>query len=266
DPIVLLHGNPTSSFLWRDVMPPLAGLGRLIAPDLIGHGGSDKLPESDGPERYTFERTYALLAAQLDALDVRQRVTLIVHDWGSALGFHWARMNPEKVRGIAYMEAIVMPFASWDDWPANARGIFQGFRSPKGEDLILNRNLFIESVLPNAVLRRLSDNEMAIYRAPFSTAAGRLPMLRWPRQIPIAGEPANVVAHVQAYADWLPTSAIPKLFVNADPGSILIGRQREFCRTWAHQTEVTVPGLHFIQEDSGAAIGHAVAAWLATLD
>ena len=266
DPIVLLHGNPTSSFLWREVMPPLAGLGRLIAPDLIGHGGSDKLPESDGPERYTFERTYALLAEQLDALDVRQRVTLVVHDWGSALGFHWARMNPEKVRGIAYMEAIVMPFASWDDWPANARGIFQGFRSPKGEDLILNRNLFIESVLPNAVLRRLSDNEMAVYRAPFSTAADRLPTLRWPRQIPIAGEPANVVAHVQAYADWLPTSAIPKLFVNADPGSILIGRQREFCRTWAHQTEVTVPGLHFIQEDSGAAIGQAVAAWLATLD
>lgn len=266
DPIVLLHGNPTFSYLWRDVLPPLAGHGRLIAPDLIGHGASDKLPESDGPGRYTFERTYELLAAQLEALDARQRVTLVVHDWGSALGFHWARLHPERVRGIAYMEAIVMPFPSWDDWPENARGIFQGFRSRKGEDLILNRNLFIESVLPNSILRRLSETEMATYRAPFPREADRLPMLSWPRQIPIAGEPKHMVTLVQAYADWLQLSPIPKLFVNADPGSILIGRQRDFCRRWPNQQEVTVPGLHFIQEDSGAAIGQAVAAWLATLD
>lgn len=265
DPIVLLHGNPTSSYLWRDVIGPLAGLGRVIAPDLIGHGDSGKLPESAGPGRYTLETTYDLLAAQLAALGVDDRVTLVLHDWGSALGFHWARLHPDKVRGIAYMEAIVMPLPSWDDWPEKARGIFQGFRSPKGEDLVLRRNLFIEGVLPNSILRRLTDEEMAVYRAPFAAEADRQPTLNWPRQIPIAGEPPHVVALVQQYADWLKTSLIPKLFVNADPGSILVGRQREFCRSWPNQREVTVPGLHFIQEDSGAAIGQAVAAWLTTL-
>lgn len=266
DPIVLLHGNPTSSFLWRDVIPALAGLGRVIAPDLIGHGDSAKLPERAGPGRYTFEATFDLLAAQLAALGVDRRVTLVLHDWGSALGFHWARLNPDRVRGIAYMEGIVMPIPSWDDWPENARGIFQGFRSPKGEDLILKRNLFIEGVLPNAIARKLSDDEMAVYRTPFAAEADRQPTLNWPRQIPIAGEPPHMVALVQHYADWLASSPVPKLFINAEPGSILVGRQREFCRTWPSQREVTVPGRHFIQEDSGAAIGQAVAAWLTTLD
>lgn len=265
DPIVLLHGNPTSSYLWRDVMPALAGLGRVIAPDLIGHGDSDKIPASAGPARYTLESTYDLLEAQLAALGADRRVTLVLHDWGTALGFHWARLHPQQVRGIAYMEGIVMPIASWDDWPENARGIFQGFRSPKGEDLILKRNLFIEGVLPGAVLRKLTDEEMAAYRAPFVQEEDRQPMLNWPRQIPIAGEPAQVVALVQQYANWLSTSSVPKLFVNADPGSILVGAQREFCRSWPNQQEVTVPGLHFIQEDSGVAIGQAVAAWLSRI-
>ena len=266
DPIVLLHGNPTSSFLWRDVMPPLAGLGRVIAPDLIGHGDSDKLPASLGPGRYTLGGTYELLAAHLAALGADRRVTLVLHDWGSALGFHWARLHPKQVRGIAYMEAIVMPVPSWDDWPEKARGIFQGFRSPKGEDLVLKRNLFIEAVLPNSILRKLSNEEMAAYRAPFANEEDRQPMLNWPRQIPIAGEPPNVVALVQHYAEWLSTSPVPKLFVNADPGSILVGKQRAFCRTWPNQQEVTVPGLHFIQEDAGATIGQAVATWLSQLD
>ena len=265
-PIVLLHGNPTSSYLWRDVMPPLARLGRAIAPDLIGHGDSDKLPASLGPGRYTLEGTYDLLAGQLAALIGDQRVTLVLHDWGSALGFHWARLHPKQVRGIAYMEAVVMPLPSWDDWPEKARGIFQGFRSPKGEGLVLERNLFIEGVLPNSILRKLTDDEMAAYRAPFAQEEDRQPMLNWPRQIPIAGEPANVVALVQQYAQWLSTSPVAKLFVNADPGSILVGTQREFCRTWPNQREVTVPGLHFIQEDSGVAIGQAVAAWLRELN
>lgn len=266
DPIVLLHGNPTSSHLWRDVIPPLAGMGRVIAPDLIGHGDSDKLAASLGPGRYTLEGTYDLLAAQLAALGADRRVTLVLHDWGSALGFHWARLHPEQLRGIAYMEAIVMPLPSWDDWPEKARGIFQGFRSAKGEDLVIERNLFIEGVLPGSILRRLSDEEMAAYRAPFTRKEDRQPMLNWPRQIPIAGEPPNVVALVRQYAEWLSTSSVPKLFVNAEPGSILVGAQREFCRTWPNQKEVTVPGLHFIQEDSGAAIGEAVAAWLSRLD
>ena len=186
----------------------------------------------------------------------------MIHDWGSALGFHWAQKHPDAVRGIAYMEAVVMPLPTWDDWPEKARGIFQGFRSPKGEDLILNRNLFIEAVLPSSIMRPLTEEEMATYRAPFADAPDRQVMLNWPREIPIAGEPPHMVALVQSYADWLAQSTIPKLFINADPGSILVGAQRDFCRTWPNQTEVTVKGLHFVQEDSGADIGRAVALWL----
>jgi haloalkane dehalogenase len=262
DPIVLLHGNPTSSFLWRDVMPALAPLGRVIAPDLIGHGDSDKLPASDGDDRYSFATSYRYLDGLLKALGITEKVTLVIHDWGSALGFHWAQKHPDAVRGIAYMEAVVMPLPTWDDWPEKARGIFQGFRSPKGEDLILNRNLFIEAVLPSSIMRPLTEEEMATYRAPFADAPDRQVMLNWPREIPIAGEPPHMVALVQSYADWLAQSTIPKLFINADPGSILVGAQRDFCRTWPNQTEVTVKGLHFVQEDSGADIGRAVALWL----
>jgi haloalkane dehalogenase len=262
DPIVLLHGNPTSSYLWRDVMPALAPLGRVIAPDLIGHGDSDKLPVSDGDDRYSFTTSYRYLDGLFQALGITEKVTLVIHDWGSALGFHWAQKHPDAVRGIAYMEAVVMPLPTWDDWPEKARGIFQGFRSPKGEDLILNRNLFIEAVLPSSIMRPLTDEEMATYRAPFADAPDRQVMLNWPREIPIAGEPPHMVALVQSYADWLAQSTIPKLFINADPGSILVGAQRDFCRTWPNQTEVTVKGLHFVQEDSGADIGRAVALWL----
>ena len=262
DPIVLLHGNPTSSYLWRDVMPALAPLGRVIAPDLIGHGDSDKLPASEGDDRYSFATSYRYLDGLLQALGITEKVTLVIHDWGSALGFHWAQNHPDAVRGIAYMEAVVMPLPTWDDWPEKARGIFQGFRSPKGEDLILNRNLFIEAVLPSSIMRPLTDEEMATYRAPFADAPDRQVMLNWPREIPIAGEPPHMVALVQSYADWLAQSTIPKLFINADPGSILVGAQRDFCRTWPNQTEVTVKGLHFVQEDSGADIGRAVALWL----
>ncbi len=262
DPIVLLHGNPTSSYLWRDVMPALAPLGRVIAPDLIGHGDSDKLPASEGDDRYSFATSYRYLDGLLQALGITEKVTLVIHDWGSALGFHWAQKHPDAVRGIAYMEAVVMPLPTWDDWPEKACGIFQGFRSPKGEDLILNRNLFIEAVLPSSIMRPLTDEEMATYRAPFADAPDRQVMLNWPREIPIAGEPPHMVALVQSYADWLAQSTIPKLFINADPGSILVGAQRDFCRTWPNQTEVTVKGLHFVQEDSGADIGRAVALWL----
>jgi len=262
DPIVLLHGNPTSSYLWRDVMPALAPLGRVIAPDLIGHGDSDKLPASDGDDRYSFATSYRYIDGLLQALGITEKVTLVIHDWGSALGFHWAQKHPDAVRGIAYMEAVVMPLPTWDNWPEKARGIFQGFRSPKGEDLILNRNLFIEAVLPSSIMRPLTDEEMATYRAPFADAPDRQVMLNWPREIPIAGEPPHMVALVQSYADWLAQSTIPKLFINADPGSILVGGQRDFCRTWPNQTEVTVKGLHFVQEDSGADIGRAVALWL----
>jgi len=265
DPIVLLHGNPTSSYLWRNVIPELMASGRVIAPDLIGQGDSEKLSVSEGPGRYTFEVAYEYLAGLLSELDAEQNVVLVGHDWGSALGFHWARNHSDSVRGIAYMEALVSP-VEWSEWPEAARGIFQGFRSEKGEDLVLSRNLFVEAILPNSIIRKLTDEEMDHYRAPFSTPDDRQPTLNWPRQIPIDGEPVEMVELVTEYGRWLEQSVtLPKLFINAEPGSILVGRQREYCRTWPHQKEVTVPGKHFIQEDSPSEIGQAIAEWLKVL-
>jgi haloalkane dehalogenase len=262
-PILFLHGNPTSSYLWRDVIPELEGHGRLIAPDLIGMGYSDKLPDPK-PDTYRFTTHRDFLDGFISAvIGDSEPVVLVVHDWGSALGFDWANRHRDRVRGIAYMEAIVRPIAGWEEWSPSATPVFQGFRSDKGEQMILDRNLFVERVLPGSVLRKLSDAEMAEYRKPFVQREDRWPTLTWPREIPIAGEPADVVAIAAAYSQWLATSDVPKLFVNADPGAILIGVLREFCRTWRNQTEVTVAGSHFIQEDSGAAIGQAIAQWIA---
>ena len=260
DPIVFQHGNPTSSYLWRNIMPQLADQGRCIALDLIGMGDSDKLEES-GPDRYTLLEHRNYFDAALEALGVEQNVTFVIHDWGSALGFDWANRHRESVMGIAYMEGIVRP-VSWNDWPEAARGIFQGFRSPAGEEMVLQKNTFVERVLPGSILRDLSDEEMEVYRRPFKNAGeDRRPTLTWPRQIPIEGEPAEVVELVQSYADWLSQSDVPKLFINADPGAILIGPQREFCRTWPNQQEVTVAGNHFLQEDSPDEIARTIAEW-----
>jgi len=261
-PVLFLHGNPTSSYLWRDVIPQLEGRGRLIAPDLIGMGDSAKLPNV-GPDTYRFTTHRDFLWAFIDAvIGKSEPVALVVHDWGSALGFDWANNHRERVRGIAYMEAIVRPIAGWEEWSAAATPVFQGFRSDKGEQMILDRNLFVERVLPGSVLRKLSDAEMAEYRKPFLEREDRWPTLTWPRQIPIAGEPADVVEIAAAYSQWMAANDVPKLFVNAEPGAILIGVLRDFCRTWRNQTEVTVSGSHFIQEDSGAAIGRAIADWM----
>lgn len=258
--IVFQHGNPTSSYLWRNVMPHLADQGRCIAVDLIGMGDSDKLPDS-GPDRYRYTEQRDYLFAAWDALGIRERVTLILHDWGSALGFDWASKHPDALLGIAYMEAIVTPL-EWSDWPEAARGIFQAFRSDAGDELILDRNLFVERVLPASILRRLGDEEMAAYRNPFRLAGeDRRPTLTWPREIPIAGVPRDVHDIVAAYSAWLGASPIPKLFVNAEPGSILVGRPREICRRWPNQEEITVPGSHFLQEDSPDEIGTAIAEW-----
>ena len=265
DSIVLLHGNPTSSYLWRNVVPHLVGLGRCIVPDLIGMGDSDKLPES-GPDSYTFVEHRRYLDALLDVLDVGGRVTLVVHDWGSALGFDWANRHRDQVAGIAYMEAIVRP-VTWDEWPQDARQVFQAMRSPAGEAMVLDKNVFVERILPGSILRTLSDAEMAEYRRPFAEPGeGRRPTLTWPRQIPIDGEPADVVAIVADYAAWLSTSMVPKLLVVAEPGAILNGAPLEFCRTWPNQREVTVAGNHFVQEDSPNEIGEAIAAWIRQRD
>jgi haloalkane dehalogenase len=261
-PVLFLHGNPTSSYLWRDVIPELEGLGRLIAPDLIGMGDSAKLP-NPGPDTYRFATHRKYLAAFIDAvLGPSEPVVFVVHDWGSALGFDWANRHRDRIRGIAYMEAIVRPIASWNEWSPSATPIFQGFRSDKGEAMILDRNVFVERVLPGSVLRKLSEAEMTEYRRPYLEREDRWPTLTWPRQIPISGEPADVVQIAAEYSRWMAESDIPKLFVDSEPGAILIGATRDFCRTWKNQTEVTVPGSHFIQEDSGPAIGRAVADWM----
>jgi haloalkane dehalogenase len=263
-PIIFQHGNPTSSYLWRNVMPHLQDQGRCIAIDLIGMGDSDKLDNPDASS-YTFVQHREYLDGALEALGIESDVTLVIHDWGSALGFDWANRHRDAVKGIAYMEGIVRP-VSWDEWPEAARGVFQGFRSSAGEEMVLDKNTFVERVLPGSILRDLSEQEMAVYRRPFQNSGeDRRPTLTWPRQIPIDGTPADVVEIVQAYADWLTEADLPKLFVNAEPGAILIGAQREFCRSWPNQTEVTVSGNHFLQEDSPHEIGKAIAVWRKTI-
>ena len=242
----------------RNIIPYLEQLGRCIAPDLVGMGDSDKL-EGSGRYRYSEHRTF--LEALLAGLGVTHNVTLVLHDWGSALGFDWAFSHPDAIRGIAFMEAIVRPL-SWQEWPEGAREIFQALRGPQGEEMGLQQNLFVERILPNAILRTLSEAEMNAYRKPFQEPGeGRRPSLTWPRELPIDGEPADVCAIVAQYGRWLANCDIPKLFINAEPGAILIGSHRDFGRSWSNQIEVTVLGRHFVQEDSSDAIGAAIAVW-----
>ena len=256
EPAVFLHGNPTSSYLWRNVIPHVEPVARCLAPDLIGMGDSGPAPSGS----YRFADHARYLDAWFQALRLTHNVTLVGHDWGSALAFHWAHRHPERVRGIVYMEGIVRPL-KWEEWPEAARAIFQAMRSPAGEEVVLQKNVFVERILPASVLRELTPAEMDAYRRPFrEPGERRRPMLSWPREIPLDGEPADVVAIVGGYARWQASSHVPKLFINAHPGSILVGPQREFCRTWPNQQEVTARGSHFIQEDSPAEIGRAVAA------
>ena len=258
DPVVFQHGNPTSSYLWRNIMPHVASSARCIAIDLVGMGDSEKL-EGSGPGRYRFVEHRDFLDGALAALGVDSNVTWVVHDWGSALGFDWANRHRAATRGIAYMEAIVRPL-TWAEWPDKARPVFQGFRSDAGERMVLESNVFVERVLPGSVMRELTAEEMAVYRAPYvEPGESRRPTLTWPREIPIEGTPEDVTEIARSYAEWMSENDLPKLFVDAEPGAILIGAQREFCRGWKNQEEVTVRGTHFIQEDSPHEIGQAVA-------
>ena len=261
DCVVFLHGNPTSSYLWRNIIPHVSPLARCLAPDLMGMGESDGTP--DGAYRFFDHSRH--LDAWFDAVLPDGQVKLVVHDWGSALGFHWAHRHPDRVGGLVYMEAIVRP-VTWDEWPEAARQVFQGFRSDAGETMVLERNIFVERVLPGSTIRGISDEAMEVYRRRYAEPGeSRRPTLSWPREIPIDGEPADVVAVVSEYAEWLSQTSTPKLFINAEPGAILTGPQREFCRTFPNQSEVTVPGVHFIQEDSPHEIGSAIAQWYASL-
>ncbi len=261
DPIVFLHGNPTSSYLWRNVIPHLEDRARCLAPDFVGMGDSGKAP--DGSYRLVDHSRY--LDAWFEALGLTRDVTLVMHDWGSALGFYWAHRNPRRVKGLVYMEALVRP-VTWQEWPEPARGIFHAMRSPAGEEIILEKNVFVERILPASVLRGLTEEEMDVYRRPYREAGeSRRPTLTWPREIPLDGEPADVAEIVARYAEWLASSDVPKLFINAEPGGIQTGAQREFCRAWPNQREVTVMGPNFIQEDSPAEIGRAIAQWYTSL-
>ena len=260
DPVVFLHGNPTSSYIWRNILPYVQELGRCIAPDLIGMGDSEKLPDS-GPGSYTFVEHRRYLDALLEALGVRERVTFVVHDWGSALGFDWSYRHPDAVKGFAYMEAIVKPY-TWGEYPEAARKLFQALRSAAGEQMVLEQNSFIEFNLPSGVLRPLTEEEMNNYRRPFAEPGeARRPTLTWPHQLPVDGEPADVTEIVTAYGEWLSRSDVPKLYIQGAPGR-LQPSQHEFCRTWPAQSEVIVRGLHNLQEDSPDEIGTALATWL----
>lgn len=264
DPIVFLHGNPTSSYLWRNIIPHVQKLGRVIAPDLVGMGHSGKIPNSDAAT-YRFAQHRQYVEGLLEILRVRNNVTFVIHDWGSALGFDWAARHPNAVKGICYMEALVTP-VTWADWPEDARKVFVGMRSEAGEAMVIEKNLFVERILPASVIRDLTDEEMTEYRRPYLEGGeSRRPTLTWPREIPIDGEPADVHQIVAAYSEWLAQSEVPKLFINADPGSILTGRPREVARSFPNQTEVTVSGIHFIQEDSPDEIGTALANWYRSL-
>ncbi len=264
DPIVLLHGNPTSSYLWRKVIPELSSFGRCIAPDLIGMGDSTKIAQ--GKDAYRFRTHAEYLEAFLDVTGVvDKRAVLVAHDWGGPLLFDWGRHHTSAVKAVAYMETIVTP-VTWDDWPENARSIFKAMRSDAGEEIILEKNVFVERILPASVLEPLSDETMEVYRKPYrEPGESRRPTLTWPREIPVEGEPAYMKSVIEANEKWLAGPGIPKLFINAAPGSILVGRQREVCRSWENQSEVTVPGIHFMQEDSGEEIGRHIAAWLSEL-
>ncbi len=257
DTFLFLHGNPTSSFLWRNIAPHVEDIGRIVVPDLIGMGDSDKLEGVDNPG-YKYHGQYSYLTALMDELDLGDNIHLIIHDWGSAMGFQFARENKDRIKSITYMEAIVMPL-TWDQWPDPATKIFGLFRSEAGEELVLEKNFFVERILLADSSTGYTEEEKSEYIRPFiNPGEDRRPTLTWPRQIPLDGEPSEVVEEVRLNAEFHKESDIPKLFINADPGSILIGDQREFARSWKNQTEITVSGNHFIQEDSSEEIGAAL--------
>ncbi|MBF95980.1 MAG: haloalkane dehalogenase [Pelagibacterales bacterium] len=260
-PILFIHGNPTSSYLWRNIIKALVKKNRCIAPDLIGMGDSDKL-DNPSQENYSLKEHIKWFDGFINNINIDKKIILVIHDWGSAIGFDFAKKNSERIAGIVYMEAIVCPM-KWSYWPEDATKIFKLMRSEVGEELILEKNIFVERILPSSVIRKLSEEEMKQYRKPFLKAGSdRQPTLSWPRQIPLEGEPAEVIDIVNAYAEFMKKTNIKKLFINADPGSILIGPQREFCRSWKNQEEITVKGLHFIQEDSSKEIASAIKNWI----
>ncbi|MFI1332179.1 haloalkane dehalogenase [Streptomyces sp. NPDC020845] len=259
-PIVFLHGNPTSSYLWRHVMPAV-GPGRLLAPDLIGMGDSGK-PDID----YTFADHAHYLDAWFDALDL-QDVVLVGHDWGGALAFDWAARHPDRVRGIAFTETIVKPMA-WEEFPEGGRELFRAIKTDGvGEAMILDENAFIEQALPAAVATPLSQGDHDVYRKPYPTRESRLPLLRWPRSMPLGGEPADVVARIEAYDRWLAASPeVPKLLLTYQPwpGAMMHADIIAWCAANIAGLEIEhseAVASHHTPEDQPALMAEAISAW-----
>jgi len=253
EPVVFLHGNPTSSYLWRNIIPYISKYRRCLAPDLVGMGQSGKLSD----DSYSFATHTLYLDAWFEAVGIQENITLVLHDWGSALGFYRAYRFPHQIKALVYMEALVLP-RLWSDFPDGRDAAFRALRSEKGEEMIVENNFFIETVLPKSIIRKLSEEEMENYRRPFLNKKDRLPTLAFPREIPIEGEPAAMADIIDAYGTWAANSSIPKLFISATPGALITDRTLDFCRQWKNQVEVTVKGIHYIQEDSPAEIGEAI--------
>jgi haloalkane dehalogenase len=265
DAIVFQHGQPTSSYVWRNVLPHLEGLGRLIACDFIGMGGSDKLDPFLGPARYSLANHRNYLFELWDLLDLGDRVVLVLDDWGAVLGFDWARHNSHRVNGIVHMEAVAAPL-EWSDLPEHAHPLFKALRSPGGVRMVLEDNIFIEKILPQTAFRQFNEDELEVYRQPFRNAGeDRRAMLSWPRSLPLDGEPREVNEVVSKNGLWLAQCTVPKLFINGEPGTLVRGRLREIIRTWPNQSEVTVRGRKLLQEDSPDEIGEAIAAFVERL-
>lgn len=270
DPIVFLHGNPTSSYLWRNVIPHVRHLGRCVAPDMIGMGDSEPLPDS-GPGVYTFATHRDYLFGLFEMIGVDRRAVFVVHDWGSGVGFSWAQQDPSRLRGLAYMEAILRP-PEFPQTPEPTSGLFATFRSPAGEEAVLQDNVFVEQILIGGLDLYLSEADKAEYRRPYLSAGeSRRPTLTWPRELPMGGEPADTTASVRSYTGWLAGDrTIPKLWVRANPGAILSTSPQnadliEYVRSVPNQQEVTVFGSHYVQEISPHAIGRALARWISDL-
>lgn len=257
-PIVFLHGNPTSSYLWRNVIPHLEDLGRCLAPDLIGMGESGTMPS--GTYRYQEQADY--LDAWLEGVGATDDVIFVLHDWGGALGYNRAARFPEQIAGIAYMETMVRP-RRWTDLPEGRDKIFQAFRTAEGERMVTEDNFLVEKMLfEMGIVRELSEAEKEIYRAPYREKGRRFITLQWPREIPFDGDPADNAEIVQRYSDFLAQSEFPKLFVNTTQGHALTGPPRKFCRTWLNQSEVTIDARHFLQEDRPHELGRHLRAFV----
>ncbi len=257
DPILFLHGNPTSKYLWRNIMPWLENQGRVIAPDLIGMGESDK-PDID----YRYHDQYKYLLGFIDALELTN-ITLVLHDWGSGLGFNFAAQNPDRIKAIAFMEALVQP-RTWEDFPPDFRRAFKLMRAPGiGWLMISVANGFIKQMLPQAIVRELSETEKAVYAGPFPTIGSRKPLLQFPRDVPIDGQPADVHSIISNYSQWLQQTEIPKLFFYASPGAIIDAEVADWVKqSFPNLTSYDMgAGIHFVQEDNPHFIGEKLAEW-----